>query len=143
MDALQKVGMRHRPRRQAWACNVMLNTCGSDLTLLKSLLDDGPDYHTTFKLVSVDLQVSQSAASGQLGSAWCLCAMSSPGNKQKIVMVGSQMVSQARHMLPNFNLASSLVPQQQWSTTSSVPWPSVDSKGLGILSLPRTTRCTP
>ena len=57
VDALQKVGMRHRPRRQAWACSVLLNTGGSDLTLLKALLDDGPDYHTTFKLVSVDLQV--------------------------------------------------------------------------------------
>ena len=61
VDGLQKVGMRHRPRRQAWACNVILNTCGSDLTLLKALLDDGPDYHTTFKLVSVDLQVRSTA----------------------------------------------------------------------------------
>ena len=49
--------MRHRPRRQQWASSIVLNTRGAELTRLKALLDDGPDYHSTFKLASTDLQV--------------------------------------------------------------------------------------
>ena len=63
LDGLQKVGMRHRPRRQEWARHLILNTHGPELTRLKAMLDDGPDYHTTFKLVGTDLQVTQCAGS--------------------------------------------------------------------------------
>ena len=58
LDGLQKVGLRHRPLRQMAACRIVQATHGRDLTLLKSLLDDGPDYHTTYKLVYYDLQVA-------------------------------------------------------------------------------------
>lgn len=57
LDALQKVGMRHRPMRQLWAKEIIVNTFSGDLSRLKALLDDGGDYHTTFKLVYTDLQV--------------------------------------------------------------------------------------
>ncbi|KAL4427949.1 hypothetical protein ABPG75_002038 [Micractinium tetrahymenae] len=56
IDALQKIGMRYRPLRQAWAANVLLATRGLELTLLKNYLDDGGDYHTCYKLVYNDLQ---------------------------------------------------------------------------------------
>ncbi|KAK9804158.1 hypothetical protein WJX73_006372 [Symbiochloris irregularis] len=56
LDALQKVGMRHRPMRQLWAKEIIVNTFSGDLSRLKALLDDGGDYHTTFKLVYSDLQ---------------------------------------------------------------------------------------
>lgn len=59
LDGLQKVGLRHRPLRQMAACQIVLATHGRELTLLKSLLDDGPDYHTTYKLIYYDLQVSR------------------------------------------------------------------------------------
>ena len=34
-----------------------MQTYAEDLSELKSFLDDGPDYHTTFKLLYDDLQV--------------------------------------------------------------------------------------
>ena len=57
LDALQKVGMRHRRMRQLWARELLCSTFSGDLSRLKGLLDDGGDYHTTFKLVYYDLQV--------------------------------------------------------------------------------------
>ena len=57
LDALQKIGMRHRRLRQIWARNLICSTFSGDLARLKGLLDDGGDYHTTYKLVFVDLQV--------------------------------------------------------------------------------------
>lgn len=41
MDALQKVGMRHRPSRQRWATEILKATKGTDLTRLKAFVDDG------------------------------------------------------------------------------------------------------
>lgn len=57
LDALQKVGMRHRRSRQLWARDLVCCTTSGNLSRLKGLLDDGGDYHTTFKLVFIDLQV--------------------------------------------------------------------------------------
>lgn len=62
VDALQKIGMRYRPLRQAWAANVLLATRGLELTLLKNYLDDGGDYHTCYKLMYNDLQVTARSA---------------------------------------------------------------------------------
>ena len=99
VDALQKLGMRHRPKRQGWAAAVLLvrecfffisnidldnnkasslrrrspleesnektlterkktkqATRGLELTRLKSLLDDGGDHHSFFRLAYHDLQ---------------------------------------------------------------------------------------
>ena len=56
LDALQKVGMRWRPMRQRWACNILLSTYGRDLTRLKSWVDDGDDYQTLYKMVYNDFQ---------------------------------------------------------------------------------------
>lgn len=56
LDALQKVGMRHRRSRQLWARDLVCCTTSGNLSRLKGLLDDGGDYHTTFKLVFIDLQ---------------------------------------------------------------------------------------
>lgn len=58
LDALQKLGMRWRRQRQLWACSLILETKGHDLTRLKSMVDDGGDYHVMYKLVYNDLQVS-------------------------------------------------------------------------------------
>lgn len=41
LDALQKVGMRHRPSRQRWATEILKATKGTDLTRLKAFVDDG------------------------------------------------------------------------------------------------------
>jgi len=62
VDALQKVGLRHRPRRQRWVVAVIKHTRGADLTRLKSLLDDGGDHHSFFRLATVDLQGPAQAA---------------------------------------------------------------------------------
>ena len=62
VDALQKVGLRHRPRRQRWVVSVIKHTKGADLTRLKSLLDDGGDHHSFFRLATVDLQGPAQAA---------------------------------------------------------------------------------
>jgi hypothetical protein len=62
VDALQKVGLRHRPRRQRWVVSVITHTHGADLTRLKSLLDDGGDHHSFFRLATVDLQGAAQAA---------------------------------------------------------------------------------
>lgn len=56
VDGLQKLGLRHRPQRQLWARDVILNTHGLDLTHFKGYIDDGGDYHTMYKLVYNDLQ---------------------------------------------------------------------------------------
>ncbi|KAK9825469.1 hypothetical protein WJX81_006378 [Elliptochloris bilobata] len=56
LDALQKVGMRHRPMRQRWALALLRATAGADLTRLKAFIDDGGDYHTIYKLIYHDLQ---------------------------------------------------------------------------------------
>ncbi|KAK9909002.1 hypothetical protein WJX75_005921 [Coccomyxa subellipsoidea] len=56
LDALQKVGMRHRPSRQRWATEILKATKGTDLTRLKAFVDDGGDYHTIYKLCYTDLQ---------------------------------------------------------------------------------------
>lgn len=85
MDGLMKVGMRNRPERQHFALNILLNTYSSDLTTLKvrwwscaqrdnrhmievgvpdlllrlclqGMIDDGGDYHITYKLFYNDLQ---------------------------------------------------------------------------------------
>lgn len=58
VDALQKLGLRYRPRRQQWARDVLVNTHGLQLTYLKCYLDDGGDFHSTYKLMSHDLQGS-------------------------------------------------------------------------------------
>jgi hypothetical protein len=57
LDGMQKLGLRHRKRRQQWALAILLATKGMELTRLKSFLDDGGDYHTFYKLVYNDLQV--------------------------------------------------------------------------------------
>ena len=62
VDALQKVGLRHRPCRQRWVVSVITHTAGADLTRLKSLLDDGGDHHSFFRLATVDLQGPAQAA---------------------------------------------------------------------------------
>ncbi|BDA41955.1 hypothetical protein COCOBI_02-7530 [Coccomyxa sp. Obi] len=63
VDALQKVGMRHRPSRQRWATEILKATKGTDLTRLKAFVDDGGDYHTIYKLCYTDLQdAAQQAA---------------------------------------------------------------------------------
>ena len=41
LDALQKIGMRHRPSRQRWATEILKATRGEDLTRLKAYVDDG------------------------------------------------------------------------------------------------------
>ena len=41
LDALQKIGMRHRPSRQRWATEILRATRGEDLTRLKAYVDDG------------------------------------------------------------------------------------------------------
>lgn len=41
LDALQKVGMRHRPMRQRWALALLRATTGANLTRLKAFIDDG------------------------------------------------------------------------------------------------------
>lgn len=70
VDAIQKIGMRYRPQRQLWATAVLLATRGLELTLMKSYLDDGGDYHTCYKLVYHDLQVG----SGEGGErCWVGC----------------------------------------------------------------------
>ena len=56
VDALQKVGLRYRPRRPAWAARLLLETRGAALTALKAYVDDGGDYHSTYKLAYHDLQ---------------------------------------------------------------------------------------
>ena len=58
LDGFQKIGLRHRPLRQAYAHRILMHTHAEDLSELKSYLDDGPDYHTTFKLLYSDFQVS-------------------------------------------------------------------------------------
>jgi hypothetical protein len=55
-DGLQKLGLRYRPRRQAWVRDVMVATTGLDLTHFKAYMDDGGDYHTMYKLMYNDLQ---------------------------------------------------------------------------------------
>jgi len=57
LDGFQKIGLRHRPLRQAYAHKILMSTHAEDLSELKSYLDDGPDYHTTFKLLYSDFQV--------------------------------------------------------------------------------------
>ena len=69
LDGLQKVGLRHRPLRQMWAQRILLATRGRDLTELKSLLDDAPDYHTFYKLLYSDVQVRQ-VIMALLGEDW-------------------------------------------------------------------------
>lgn len=58
LDGFQKIGLRHRPLRQAYAHRILMHTHAEDLSELKSYLDDGPDYHTTFKLLYSDFQVT-------------------------------------------------------------------------------------
>ena len=41
LDALQKVGLRHRPMRQRWALALLRATAGAELTRLKAFIDDG------------------------------------------------------------------------------------------------------
>jgi hypothetical protein len=62
VDALQKIGMRYRPKRQEWVRDIMIATRGLDLTYLKAYIDDGGDYHTMYKLMYHDLQGSIQAA---------------------------------------------------------------------------------
>lgn len=62
VDALQKIGMRYRPKRQEWVRDIMIATRGLDLTHLKAYIDDGGDYHTMYKLMYHDLQGSIQAA---------------------------------------------------------------------------------
>ncbi len=61
-DGVQKLGMRYRPRRQAWVRDIMLGTAGLDLTHFKAYMDDGGDYHTMYKLMYNDLQGPAQAA---------------------------------------------------------------------------------
>ncbi|KDD72984.1 hypothetical protein H632_c2663p0, partial [Helicosporidium sp. ATCC 50920] len=61
VDALQKLGLRFRPARQSLVQAIVLATRGTDLTLLKAVLDDGGDYHSTYKLVYHDLQAEAQA----------------------------------------------------------------------------------
>ena len=61
LDGFQKIGLRHRPLRQAYAHRILMHTHAEDLSELKSYLDDGPDYHTTFKLLYSDFQVTTDA----------------------------------------------------------------------------------
>ena len=56
VDGLQKLGLRYRPQRQAWARDVIVRTLGIDLTHFKAYIDDGGDYHSMYKLVFNDLQ---------------------------------------------------------------------------------------
>lgn len=56
VDGLQKLGLRYRPQRQAWAREVILHTTGINLTHFKAYIDDGGDYHSMYKLVYNDLQ---------------------------------------------------------------------------------------
>lgn len=61
LDGFQKIGLRHRPLRQAYAQRILMHTHAEDLSELKAYLDDGPDYHTTFKLLYSDFQVTHPA----------------------------------------------------------------------------------
>lgn len=62
VDGLQKLGLRYRPQRQAWARTVILQTKGIELTNFKAYIDDGGDYHSMYKLVYSDLQGSERKA---------------------------------------------------------------------------------
>ena len=57
LDGFQKIGLRHRPLRQLYAHRLLMHTRAEDLSMLKSFLDDGADYHTAFKLLYSDFQV--------------------------------------------------------------------------------------
>jgi len=94
VDALQKVGLRHRPRRQAAAARVLLDTKGLDLTRVKALLDDGGDHHSFFRLCCFDLQgaargavLSHAAAEGAAVAASFAAAVPAgpPGVLLKVV----------------------------------------------------------
>ena len=61
LDGFQKIGLRHRPLRQAHAHKILMSTHAEDLSELKAYLDDGPDYHTTFKLLYSDFQAAPSS----------------------------------------------------------------------------------